>query len=425
MNPREELLKNLYGTRFNREIGTPWRMACYYLNVLLLKLKQHEPRGEPFYCSVYDYNHNNRIPIKKLKPGYTYKYSENVILDKIYFDFDKPYSKPAREELDNRVTTSRKREFILELIEAGRIKDPINQAKDNAQYILKHYGGEPLLVFSGSKGCHLYIYFKPVKLEHPGECLEYLTLELESKGLFKINNDKENPGLLDRAPIGDLSRLSRLPSSIHPETGLYSHPFKSDYSYEEIISNSQKPDPPFYDVQPLEMRGSLQDRLKEIDKIITDKIEADHYQRIFNKLEPKHPARDGVYKKEKIGEPRDVLLLNRWPCFNNSPYDHELRLIIATICLWSGLTPEDTGEALKIYSQDRGINEDKHLQHPEHIKRDLLKDGRPKYNFTCKTMKRWGLCRNCKEWFYLRLDLGERFNEIIENYKKTEGVPYM
>ena len=422
MSSRDQLLKNLYGDHFNREIGTPHRKACYHLNVLLHKLEHHESQGHPFYCTVYDYKPGNQIPLKPPARGYTYNYSENVILDKIFFDFDKDYNPRAREELNNRVTTSRKREFILELMEAGRLEDPINQAKNTARYITKHYGGEPLLVFSGSKGCHLYIFFEPVQLDHPKECLKYLTMELEKKGLFKINNDKEKGGLLDRAPIGDVSRLSRAPSSIHPETGLYCHPFKVNTPYLEIISNSQKPEPPFIDVEPENMRSSLDKVFLEIDEVIKNRMEVQRLQRLLGKLEPKRPSRAGKYKQVKIEEPRDVLLLNRWPCFSNSPYDHDLRLIIATICLWSDLSPEETGEALTIYSRDRGLNEDKHLHQPARVERDLLKDGRPKYSFTCSSMKDRGLCRDCKDWFYLKLDLGEEYKNLLDTYKKGEGV---
>jgi hypothetical protein len=419
-SPREELLRNLYGEHFNREIGTPTRGACYHLNVLLNKLDHHEGLGDPFYCTVYNYNQEDPIPFKKPAPGWTYNYRDNVILDRIFFDFDKPYNQRARDRIDKELpTVSRKREFILELMEAGRLKEPIDQAKDTARYITKHYGGDPLLVFSGSKGCHLYIFFRPVKLEHPKECLTELSRELEKMGLFKIDGDKDNPGLLDRAPIGDLSRLSRAPSSIHPSTGLYCHPFKVDTPYLEIIENSKREDPPFIEYNPEAMRGSLDKVLLQIDNKIKKRVELQRYQRQFNKLEPKHPHPGGAYKWVKIESPGDVLLLNQWPCFKNSTYDHDLRLIIASLCLWSGLSPEDTGEALRIYSMDRGIDREFHLQDPARVSRDLLQGEDPKYIYTCSSMKSRGRCKECKKYFYLQLDLHPNFKEKLKGYDKN------
>lgn len=413
---RDQLLLNLYGEHFNREIGTPYRRACYHLNILTQKLRKHEARGDPFYLTVYDYKPTPPIPLKKPAPSYTYPYEKNVILDKIFFDFDLDYTPRAKEELENRATLSSKRDFILKLLEHGRLKDPIREAKKTARFIIDLYGGEPLLVFSGSKGCHLYIYFNPLELEHPKETLQKITYQLEREGLFKINRDEENPGLLDRAPIGDLARLSRVPGSVHPGTGLYCHPFKLDYSYQEIIENSQKPEPPFSDVHPERMRSQIGPVLREWDQVVKDEVEAQYYQRLFNQLNPSQ-SRQGPTPQVTLKEPGDVLELNRWPCFQKSPYDHDLRLIIGTICLYSGLTPEETGEALKIYSQDRGHLEDKHLHHPGHIKRNLLENERPKYLFTCRSMKERGLCRECGGWFYLKLDLGENFRKRLNHYK--------
>ncbi|HNR25402.1 MAG TPA: hypothetical protein PKI66_01660 [Methanobacteriaceae archaeon] len=412
---REELLKNLYGSHFNREIGTPYRQACYHLNILLKKLKAHEGRGDPFYLSVYDYNETARIPLRKPSPRYRYPYEEHVILDKIFFDFDLDYNNRAKEELKNRATLSSKRDFILKLLEAGRIKEPIKQAKDTARYIQDTYGGEPFLVFSGSKGCHLYIYFNPVSLEHPKETLIRMTRDLRDRGLFNFNTDEE-PGLLDTSPVGDVARISRLPGSRHPDTGLYCHPFKLDYSYREIIENSQKPEPPYVEVIPGRMRSTLDKKLLELEQVVKDELELQRYQRLFSKLEPKRPRQGGA-PKIKIKQPEDVLELNRWPCFDKSPYDHDLRVIIANICLWSGLSPEDTARALEVYSQDRGLMEDKHLHHPGEVEKLLQDEEHPRYIFTCRSMKTRGLCRECGGWFYLKLDLGDEFKKRINHYK--------
>lgn len=418
---RTIFIEKLCRDHFNREIGTPYRTPCYHLNVLLKKLKHHEHNRDPFYCSVYDYNHGNQIPYKKRSPSYSYNYTENVILDKIFFDFDKDYNPAAKKEIEhNRVTLGSKREFILTLLEHGRIKEPIDQAMDTARYLQENYGGDPFLVFSGSKGCHLYYFFEPVHLEHPKESLTKFTRDLRDKGLFYFNTDTEL-GLLDTAPVGDVARISRVPGSIHPETGLYCHPFKMDHSYGDIISNSQEEDPPYTDFNPVEMRSpSLGAVLMEYDNRVKVEMELLKYQRAFKELEPRQPPRPGG-EKVKIRGPEDILKLNHFPCFKGAPYDHNLRVILSSLCLWSGLSPEDTATALKIFSENKeGYDPGKHLHDPKMIRR-LMRGEDPQYVFTCKSLKRLNICRECNQWFYLKLDLPEKYYNLIKDYGKAPG----
>lgn len=423
---REILSKNLYGDHFNREIGIPYRVPCHDFNVLLKRLKHSELLGKPFYCTVYDYNH--KVPIRGNKRGRlsTYNYQENVILDKIFFDFDKDYTPAAKtrlQELDYNPVL--KKEFILNLMEHGRIKEPIDQAISTARYLMDEYGGDPLLVFSGSKGCHLYYFFEPVELDYPKEVLSRFTRDLRDKGLFNFNTDKE-PGLLDTAPVGDVARISRVLGSIHPETGLYCHPFKLDHNYWEIISNAQEEDPPYTDFNPVEMRSpTLRETLIEYDKIIRGEMELQRYQRAFMELEPRKPS-PITGDKIKIETPEDILKLNQFPCFKEAPYPEGMRQTLALICLWSGLSDEDTLEALKWFGEDK----EKYLQGDHkrgyyYLSKLKGSDGSPKYLFSCKTMKKKGLCRECKEWFYLSLDLPPEYHKRIEEYKEKQGGDYM
>lgn len=411
-------LKKLCGDNFNREIGTPYREPCYHFNAMVRKFKHHERLGDPFYCSVYDFNHSNQIPYKKPSRSYVYPYSENVILDKIFFDFDKDYTLAAKEEIEkNRPTVNSKRNFILSLLKAGRVKEPIKQAKDTALYIKEHYGGDPFLVFSGSKGCHLYIFFEPVQLEHPKEVLSRITHDLRDQGLFNFSTDNETPGLLDTAPIGDVARISRAPGSIHPQTGLYCHPFKLDYSYGEIIENSQKDEPPYTDFNPENMKSGLDTVLKEYDQVINEELEVLKYQRAFRELEPRQPLRNRG-ERLQIQKPEDILKLNSFPCFQGAPYDHNLRVILSCLCLWMGLSPEETATAIKIFSEDKGVyEENKHLHDHKNINK--LKRGEfPQYVFTCNSFKRLHICRECKKWFYLKVKLPDKYYERIKNHDK-------
>ena len=423
---REILSKNLYGKNFNREIGIPYRVPCHDYNVLIKRLKHSELLGKPFYCTVYDYNH--KAPIRGNKRGRlsTYNYRENVILDKIFFDFDKDYTPAAKKRLQElNYNPVLKKEFIINLMEHGRIKEPIDQAISTARYLREEYGGEPLLVFSGSKGCHLYYFFEPVKLDYPKEVLSRFTRDLRNQGLFNFNTDEE-PGLLDTAPVGDVARISRVPGSIHPETGLYCHPFKTDFSYGEIISNAQEEDPAYTDLNPVEMRSlTLRETLIRYDEIIRGDMELQRYQRAFMELEPRKPTPAGG-SKIQIRGPEDILKLKKFPCFQNAPFNHEMRILLGLICLWSGLSDEDTLEAIRTYGEDRGTVLSRDNNKGKYFLSKLKgSDGYPKYLFSCRSMKKKGLCRECNGWFYLNLELPEEFHNRIEEYKRIQEGSYM
>lgn len=64
----------------------------------------------------------------------------------------------------------------------------------------------------------------------------------------------------------------------------------------------------------------------------------------------------------KIESPNDILLLNQFPCFNKLPYTHNSRMIFRLICKWMDLSLEDTLEALRIFTEDKGhYDSGKHL----------------------------------------------------------------
>jgi hypothetical protein len=423
---REILSKNLYGDHFNREIGAPYRIPCHDYNVLIKRLKHSELLGKPFYCTVYDFNHNVPIRGNKNRGSSTYNYRENVILDKIFFDFDKDYNPSAKtrlQELDYNPVL--KKEFIINLMEHGRIKEPIDQAIGTAQYLRDTHGGEPLLVFSGSKGCHLYYFFEPVMLDYPKEVLSRFTRDLKDQGLFNFNTDEE-PGLLDTAPVGDVARISRVPGSIHPETGLYCHPFKMDFNYGEIISNAQEEDPPYADFNPVEMRSpTLRETLIKYDEIVRGDMELQRYQRAFMELEPRQPTPTGGDKIHLQG-PEDILKLNQFPCFKEAPFNHAMRILLGLICLWTGLSDEDTLEAIRTYGEDRGTVLSRDNNKGKYFLSKLRgSDGNPKYLFSCRSMKKHNLCRECNQWFYLNLELPEEFHNRIDEYKRIQGGEYM
>lgn len=412
-------LKRLYGDHFNREFARAdlqqenfKRKPCQHLEILLSLSKIYQKKNYHVYSNVYDYNHDNPFPFKKPFPNWVYPYENNVILDRIFFDFDKDLTDKAKNEYDNLLSYSSKQDFYKRLIEQGQAKEPVTEAKILCKYIKDNYGGDPTLVFSGAKGCHVYVHFKPVILKNPkGTILRFVNL-LETKLKLKA---------LDPSVKGELSRISRIPTSKHPKTGLYSHPWKIDYSYNEIIENAQCEIIPFDELNIPTARSNISDLLYQIDSNIEHNKERQKYKNILRQLNRKPTLKPK--NSIKIEFPEDILKLNQFSCFLGLPYTHESRLILANICLWSGLSPEDTVNALRIFAEDKGYYDpNKHLHNIKQIK--ALK----KYLFTCKSMKNHNLCKYssdknefCKKWFYRKLDLPPNFYKLIEGYKNDKN----
>ncbi|MEM2385585.1 MAG: hypothetical protein QXO67_01255 [Candidatus Bathyarchaeia archaeon] len=112
------------------------------------------------------------------------KHNQPAMVEKLYFDFD-----------------------YENLREAWR------EASTFAAHIKRFYEAEPLICFSGNKGYNIYVWLQtPFKLEDQSQLKRfYKTAQsMLLKGLkFKT---------LDKQPLGDIKRFSRVPYSIHQKT---------------------------------------------------------------------------------------------------------------------------------------------------------------------------------------------------------------
>jgi DNA primase catalytic subunit len=107
-------------------------------------------------------------------------------IEKLFFDFDSP----------------------------GNLEQAWQDAKKLADCLEQYYGAESLVVFSGSKGYHLYTWLvDAVEVESP----------LAGKTFCRILQRKVTAGLklstLDPTVVGDIKRLSRVPYTIHEKSG--------------------------------------------------------------------------------------------------------------------------------------------------------------------------------------------------------------
>jgi len=172
--------------RYPREFATPERLRSPILNddQLTMYVETYMP-GHNTYTSVYGFEKWNRIDNKKLD------YSR-AIIDTIFIDLDwKEMPEIALYEA---------RLFELDCY---------------------HKGITPRIYFTGMKGFALYLDFEPVEIEQEFKkpvirtFIEYIrdTLSLKT---------------LDSQCVDGISRISRLPNTLHKKSGLYCIPLSRD-----------------------------------------------------------------------------------------------------------------------------------------------------------------------------------------------------
>ncbi|MGF7118026.1 hypothetical protein [Methanobacterium oryzae] len=155
------------------------------------------------------------------------------------------------------------------LIEDKVAETPINEAKRVAKLIYDTFGVYPILVFSGAKGCHLYIPYNPVLLNFPNKTIELICNDYTSR--FNLTT-------LDPAPSRDANaRISRIPYTRHPISGMYAVLFGIEDDYTTIMEKSVNPV-----VEPFKMQNHMTDfdkYLPEIDMHVSKMKELEKQQR--------------------------------------------------------------------------------------------------------------------------------------------------
>ncbi len=104
------------------------------------------------------------------------------------------------------------------------------------QYFIDEYGYCPRVNFSGKKGYHLYIDFEPVdfKVEYFKPVVRAFIAEVMSRSGAKI---VDNSAIADAAGV---TRVSRIPYTLHPKTGALCIPILPDWSIDEIKARSKE-----------------------------------------------------------------------------------------------------------------------------------------------------------------------------------------
>jgi len=177
---KEGFWRTWFGPHAGREAGNPHRTFLESANGLTPYILEREARREPCFLSVQPYRARDQV----------------YGLDKLFFDFD------SREDPPN---LDRVWKETCHFVNA----------------LKRFYGLRPLIVFSGRRGYHVYVWLWRVVEFRPSQ-------EAWAKAVYKGLQGKLLKGLsyetLDPEVLGDIKRLARVPYTPHEKTGILCEP---------------------------------------------------------------------------------------------------------------------------------------------------------------------------------------------------------
>jgi len=310
-------LKEWFGIHGGREVLQPTpkdRVFIEKVEDLASYMEVCRSMGAPAWMSVQPYQERDVV----------------LGLEKLFFDFDC--------ELDLEKASSEAHDFALKL--------------------QKYYGIEPLIVFSGRKGYHLYVFlWSTVQFQvHRQEVAKEVYAKLQEKLLKGLNYET-----LDRQVIGDIKRLSRLPYSVHEKTGRTCQPLSLERNRLWLGPE---------DLHELRKHGIHQDLLEKVCKEVTAK---------------KNVTQRRGFKSRPAGNNKVR------PCIesalSNNDLPHLMRLAISVEYLHAGLSVEET---IPLFQGQTDFIPEKTRYMIEHAQKRGYKPRR------CNTIRDYGFCLNEK-----------------------------
>jgi len=233
--------ENLFLTGINKFIQEPYNKHKYnvFTHIYPFKdwdnLKKYRIQKKGKKRKLFDYSND--------KPVRTY--------DRLFFDFDfdtNPVAKELKQKINGSIIKNdyhQKKEYMKQyhelLLNNGLAKKPLEDLRILKQYLDK-LGIKSYPLFSGSKGFHLYIFFKPRLFNPDG-------FNMVAYSLFEQLRDNLKLETIDEAVFNNPSeRISRPPYFKHNTTELFTYPIDINESYTTIIEQSFKPK-----IKPLEI----------------------------------------------------------------------------------------------------------------------------------------------------------------------------
>jgi hypothetical protein len=305
----EEFLVEWFGPE-GRELGCPERFYTRNPQDLVRLVEDSRKTLNPCYVSVQPYAGPN-------KP---------CALEKLYFDFD-CRENPSRAWKDATVFMDAMRRF---------------------------YAAEPLIVFSGCKGFHAYVFLK--KLVYFEETLLPLAKQAYKELQVRLVEGLKLP-TLDPQPVGDIKRLARVPFSFHEETSSLCAPVDTD----------KKPFVPesldAYRTLDAELLAPIIKELKAREKLASIHLTTRRKHLTTRRIRPCIKAALSVPLEGKGG--------------------HLMRLAVAREHLAAGYSLE---EIVQLFQAQPDYNPEKTRYYVQHAQKNPAKP------FKCKTIRELGFC---------------------------------
>jgi len=298
-----------------REVGTPERAYIDNYKALFAIIEECRQRLLPCYLSVQPYRARD----------------QPCGIEKLFFEFD-------------------------------CAEDPGRAWKDAAalaEALKRFYNVEPLLVFSGRKGYHVYAFLEKTAM------FELNQLDLAKKAYRELQM-RILKGLslptLDQSVIGDIKRLARCPLSMHQETSSLCAP----------VTLERKPFIP----EDLEAYRTLDPSL--LGPVIKELKDREKLQGALSKTKPNLEVKNGRIRP-------CILAALEKPLEGGN--GHLMRLAIARECLAAGCSVD---EIVPLFQNQLDFNPNKTRYYVEHAAKNPAKP------FTCRKIRELGFCLpNC------------------------------
>jgi hypothetical protein len=168
-------LEEWFGILEGRELGKPERVFTTDPKDMFNLIDESVRLRRPAYMSVQPYRAKD----------------QPYAIEKLFFDFDSD----------------------------GDLDRAWSDASKFSDHLIRFYGVRPLVVFSGCKGYHVYVFLSRVYAFSGVEAGREVYLSLQKALLRGLTLET-----LDRQVLGDLKRLSRLPFSLNEKSGSLCQP---------------------------------------------------------------------------------------------------------------------------------------------------------------------------------------------------------
>lgn len=181
-----------------------------------------------------------------------YQHLDDMVSDRLFFDFDiedervddiKSQIKEAHSNLKGKKKIIRldnlQNEYQKLIFEEDLLKPTFEEAKSLCMYLEK-FGLKPYLIFSGSKGFHVNLFFEDTRLINTSD----ITSRLSKSYARELNLKYLDDNVSDREAKTSLQRVQY---AINSKSGLYTLPIPEVYDYDDALAiikkNKRRPIP--------------------------------------------------------------------------------------------------------------------------------------------------------------------------------------